>query len=158
VEGAGFPFPVESLEDGVDDAIHALDIYKTDHGPSPPPHFHDAALDDVGGAQFAPQVPGKSEERQQLGQVLKMRNILEKTRKRDYDEVKAGPTPPWFDGCSRAGQYLRTEPAWEHTLKGIEGGKRTVGNERCAIKMDVDTIAAAIQVAPRPREGNIPPE
>src|SRR6184192_4315509 len=34
------------------------------------PHFHKAALDHVGSAQFAPQVPGKSEERQQLRQIL----------------------------------------------------------------------------------------
>ena len=32
-EGAGFPFQVESLEDGVDDAVHALDIHKARHWP-----------------------------------------------------------------------------------------------------------------------------
>ena len=31
-EGAGFPFQVESLEDGVDDTVHALDIYEAGHG------------------------------------------------------------------------------------------------------------------------------
>jgi hypothetical protein len=31
VEGAGFPFQVESLEDGVDDAVDALDIDKAHH-------------------------------------------------------------------------------------------------------------------------------
>jgi hypothetical protein len=43
VEGVGFPFQVESLEDGVDDAIHALDIDKADHRPGPPSYFDEAA-------------------------------------------------------------------------------------------------------------------
>ena len=47
-EGAGFPFQVEALEDGVNDAIHAFDIHKTHHGPGSPAHLHEAALDDVG--------------------------------------------------------------------------------------------------------------
>jgi hypothetical protein len=49
----GFPLQVESLEDGVDDAIHGLDTHKTDHGPSPPPHFHEALDDAVGCAVYA---------------------------------------------------------------------------------------------------------
>jgi hypothetical protein len=47
-EGAGFPFQVEALEDGVNDAIHAFDIHKTHHGPGSPAHLHEASLDDVG--------------------------------------------------------------------------------------------------------------
>src|SRR5271157_294478 len=39
-EGAGFPFQVEALEDGVDDAIHALHVHEADHGPSAAPYFH----------------------------------------------------------------------------------------------------------------------
>src|ERR1700693_5153917 len=70
VEGAGFPFQVKSLEDGVDDSVHAFDVDKANHGPGTPAHFDKAALDHVGGAQFAPEVPGKSEERQQLRQIL----------------------------------------------------------------------------------------
>ena len=31
-EGAGFPFQVEALEDGVNDTIHALDVHKANHG------------------------------------------------------------------------------------------------------------------------------
>src|SRR5712692_8092324 len=44
-EGAGFPFQIESLEDGVDDAVHALDIHKANHGPGAASHLHEAALD-----------------------------------------------------------------------------------------------------------------
>src|SRR5271165_6615154 len=68
-EGAGFPFQVESLEDGVDDAIHALDVHKAHHGPGAPPYFHEAALDHIGRPELAPQVAGKGEEGKQLGQV-----------------------------------------------------------------------------------------
>src|SRR5437870_9629569 len=32
VEGAGFPFQVKSLEDGIDDAIHTFYVHKTHHG------------------------------------------------------------------------------------------------------------------------------
>src|SRR5215469_17705819 len=62
LEGAGFPFQVESLEDGVDDAVHAFHVHKAHHGPSSVAHFHEAALDHVGGAQFMPQMSGKGEE------------------------------------------------------------------------------------------------
>src|SRR5271163_3548530 len=48
-EGAGFPFQVESLEDGVDDAVHALDIHKAHHRPGTPSDFHEAAFDHIGG-------------------------------------------------------------------------------------------------------------
>src|SRR5271157_6291125 len=50
LEGAGFQFQVESLEDGVDDSVHALHVDEADHGPSSPAHLHEAAFDDVGGA------------------------------------------------------------------------------------------------------------
>src|ERR1700733_2640187 len=60
-EGAGFPFQVESLEDGVDDAVDALYIHKANHGAGSSAHFDEAALNHVGGAQFPPQVAGKSE-------------------------------------------------------------------------------------------------
>src|SRR2546428_13956346 len=70
-EGAGFPFQVESLEDGIDDAVHALDIYEADHGPGATAHLHETALDHIGGAQLAPQVGSEGEERQQLRQVLR---------------------------------------------------------------------------------------
>ncbi len=68
-EGAGFPFQVESLEDGVDDPIHRLHVDEADHGPGSAADFDETALDDVGGAQLAPQVFGKSEESQQLWQI-----------------------------------------------------------------------------------------
>jgi hypothetical protein len=67
VEGAGFPFQVKSLEDGVDDAVHAFDVDKANHGPGAAADFDKAALDHVGGTQFASQMPGEGEKRQQLG-------------------------------------------------------------------------------------------
>ncbi len=36
-EGAIFSFPVESLENGVDDSIHALHVHKANHGPGAAP-------------------------------------------------------------------------------------------------------------------------
>jgi hypothetical protein len=55
-EGAGFPFQVETLEDGVEDAVHGFNVDEADHGPGSSPNFDETALDDVGGSQFAPQV------------------------------------------------------------------------------------------------------
>lgn len=49
-EGAIFPFQIESLENGVNDSIHALHVHKANHGPSATPDFYEAALDDVGGS------------------------------------------------------------------------------------------------------------
>jgi len=54
LEGAVFPFQVKSLENGVDDPIHALHVDKVDHGTGTALYFHEAALDDIGGAQLAP--------------------------------------------------------------------------------------------------------
>src|SRR5271165_1983409 len=68
-EGAGFPFQIESLENGVDDAVQGLHVDEADHGPGSSANFHKAALDDVGGTQFSPQVFGEAEEGQQFGQV-----------------------------------------------------------------------------------------
>src|ERR1700758_4239084 len=68
-EGAGFPFQVESLEDGVEDAVDTGYIYKANHGPGAAAHFDEAALDHVGGAQFPPQMPGTGEHRKQLRQI-----------------------------------------------------------------------------------------
>ena len=50
-EGAIPPLVVEAVEDRKDDAVDAGDVDETDHGPGAPPHLHEAALDDVGGAQ-----------------------------------------------------------------------------------------------------------
>jgi hypothetical protein len=58
-EGAGFPFQVEFLEDGVDDAVHGLHIDEAGHGPGTTADFDETSFDDVGGAQLAPQVLGK---------------------------------------------------------------------------------------------------
>ena len=51
-EGAVFPFQIESVEDGIEDAVHTFDVHKTNHGPGSAAHFHEAALDDVRGTQF----------------------------------------------------------------------------------------------------------
>src|ERR1700693_5955252 len=68
-EGAGFPLQVESLEDGVEDAVDAGYVHETDHGPGATAHFHEAALDYVGGAQLLAQVRGESEHRKQFRQI-----------------------------------------------------------------------------------------
>src|SRR5208337_1168484 len=68
-EGASFPFQVESLEDGVDDAVHGLHVDEADHGPGSAAYINEAALNDVGGAQLSPQVLWKTEEGQQFGQI-----------------------------------------------------------------------------------------
>ena len=51
-EGAVFPFQVESVEDGVEDAVHTFNVHKTNHGTGSAPHFDKAALDDIRGPQF----------------------------------------------------------------------------------------------------------
>jgi hypothetical protein len=50
LEAAIFPFQVESLENGVNDSIHALHVHKANHGQGAAPDFHEAALNDVGGS------------------------------------------------------------------------------------------------------------
>jgi len=68
-EGAGFPFQVESLEDGVDDSVHGLHIDEADHGAGSSADFDETAFDDIGGAQLAPQMLGKTVKGQQFSQV-----------------------------------------------------------------------------------------
>src|SRR6266852_7642455 len=68
-EGAGFPFQIESVEDGIEDAVDTFYVHKTNHGPGSPPHFHEAALDDVSGTQFLAQVCGEGKHREQLRQI-----------------------------------------------------------------------------------------
>src|SRR5438034_11376752 len=71
-EGAVFPFGllVHSVEDGIDNPIHAADIDEADHGPRAASYLDEATLDDVGGAELRPKVTGEVEEGEQLGQVL----------------------------------------------------------------------------------------
>src|SRR5437899_6401108 len=71
-EGAVFPFIllVHSVEDGIDNPIHAADIDEADHGPRAASHFHETPLDDIGGAELAPKVTREVEEGEQLGQIL----------------------------------------------------------------------------------------
>ena len=56
-EGAAAPPVVEAVEDGVDDSFHAVDVHKTSYRPSAAPDLHEPALDGIGGAWLAPQVP-----------------------------------------------------------------------------------------------------
>src|SRR5207245_9534883 len=63
------PFVV-AIEDGIDNAVHALDVEDADHGACATTHLHKAALDDIGGAQLGPEVPRKVEEGEQLGQIV----------------------------------------------------------------------------------------
>ena len=44
-EGAGFPFQIKSLEDGVDDSVHGLDVDKADHRPCSSPDFDETSFD-----------------------------------------------------------------------------------------------------------------
>ena len=69
LEGAVFPFQVEALEDGVDDAVHPLDVDKAHHRPGAAAYLDKAALADIGGAQLLPQMAGEAVEREQLGQI-----------------------------------------------------------------------------------------
>ncbi len=69
VEGAVFPFQVESLEDGVDDAVHAGHIDEADHGPGSSSYFQETAFNDIGGADLLPQMPGQGKKRQQFRQI-----------------------------------------------------------------------------------------
>jgi hypothetical protein len=57
------------MESAVKNASNTLNIHKTDHGAGSPSDLNETALNDVGGAQFAPQVSGHGEEREQLRQV-----------------------------------------------------------------------------------------
>jgi hypothetical protein len=47
LEGAIFPFQIKSLENGVNDSVHALHVHKANHGAGAALDFREAALDDV---------------------------------------------------------------------------------------------------------------
>src|SRR5207237_1898062 len=66
-EGSVSPLAIELAKNRVNDALHARGVYKADHGSRPPAHFHEAALDDIGGAQLPPEMAGEAVEGQQLG-------------------------------------------------------------------------------------------
>jgi hypothetical protein len=61
VQGCCCPFPIESLEDGVDDAVHVGHVDKVHHGSSSAAHLDETVLDDIGSAQLLPQLLGCSE-------------------------------------------------------------------------------------------------
>ena len=69
-EGAVFPLRIHAVKDREHDSIHALNIDKTNHRSGAAPDLHETALDDVGGAQLPPQVPGEVEEAEQVRQVF----------------------------------------------------------------------------------------
>ena len=60
-EGAVSPLQVKTVKNRVDDPVDASDVYETDHGSSPAPDLYKNSFDDVGGAQFPPQVARKAE-------------------------------------------------------------------------------------------------
>jgi hypothetical protein len=62
-EGAGFPLQIESLEDRVDNPVHGLHVDEADHEPGAAADSNETALDDIGGAQLAPQMAGESARR-----------------------------------------------------------------------------------------------
>src|SRR5579875_3454433 len=64
-----FVFFVVTIEDGIDDSIHARDVHEANHRASSSAHLDKASLDHVGGAQLAPERPGEVEEGEQLGQI-----------------------------------------------------------------------------------------
>ena len=69
-EGAIFPLLVEAMEDGVDDAFDAEFVDEADHRAGAAADFHEAAFDDVGSAQFAPQMRRQVEEPEEAGKIL----------------------------------------------------------------------------------------
>ena len=70
VAGGVFPWWVHAVEDPEHDAVYAPNVDAANHRPGAPADLHEAALNDVGGAQLAPQVPGEVEEAEQLRQVF----------------------------------------------------------------------------------------
>src|ERR1043165_2361850 len=61
LEGAGFPFQVKAIENGIDNSVHAFHVHKADHWPRPSSHLHKATLDNIGSAQLLPEMFGKTE-------------------------------------------------------------------------------------------------
>src|SRR5713226_131586 len=70
VEGAVFPLLVEAMDNGLDDAFDAQLVDKAHHRARSAAYFDEAAFDDIGGAQFAPQGLRKLKEGKQVGQIL----------------------------------------------------------------------------------------
>ena len=62
LEGAGFPFQVKAIKDGIDNSVHTFHVYKADHRPRPPSHLHETTLNDIGGAQLLPEMFRETEE------------------------------------------------------------------------------------------------
>src|ERR1051326_3927235 len=63
LEGAGFPFQVKAIEDGIDNSVHTFHIYKADHRSGPSSDLDKAALDNIGGAQLLPEMFWETEKR-----------------------------------------------------------------------------------------------
>src|SRR4051794_39349851 len=60
-EGAVSPLKVKTVKNRVDDPVDASDVYETYHRPGSPSDLYKNTFDDVGGAQFPPQVRRKAE-------------------------------------------------------------------------------------------------
>ena len=63
-EGAGFPFQVKAMEDGINYSIDTLDVYKANHWSGSAPHFDKTTLNDIGSPQLLPQMLWEAEKRQ----------------------------------------------------------------------------------------------
>jgi hypothetical protein len=64
-EGAGFPFQVKAMEDGIDCSVHALNVHKADDRSGSAPHSDKTTLNNLGGPQLLPQMFRKAESKAQ---------------------------------------------------------------------------------------------
>lgn len=69
-EAVVFPVFIETVEDDIDDPVHAVDMGEHNHGSGSATHLHKTALDGIGGSQLLPQVTGEAPEVEQPGQIL----------------------------------------------------------------------------------------
>ncbi len=63
------PLLVESVKDGIEDSLDAVNVSEEDDGSGATANFDEATLDGVGGAQLAPERLGEIEEGKQFGQI-----------------------------------------------------------------------------------------
>src|SRR5207302_11382013 len=76
LEGAVFPFQVESLEDGVDDAVHAGHVDEPDQGPGSSSYFHETAFHHIGGRTFFQRCRGKAKNDSSSGRSRSRRRSM----------------------------------------------------------------------------------
>ena len=92
-EGAVSILLVKLVEDRKDDAIHTVNIDKTQHMACPATNLNKTPLDHIGGGQLSPQRPGKLIKGQQIGQVL--------FQSMNQTGIRRLPAPPkLFESCA----------------------------------------------------------